>query len=73
MGIGTGMRGKDLRAFCMVARQYGVYILVRHTNEASLKYVGKAYFTQPRQIGVPMVVNEFSGGEFKTLFVGKVE
>jgi hypothetical protein len=51
MGIGTGMRGKDLRAFCMVARQYGVYILVRHTNEASLKYVGKAgYYPKPATI-----------------------
>ena len=26
-----------------------------------------------RQIGVPMVVNEFQDGEFKTLFVGSVE
>lgn len=42
-------------------------------EKTTLKYVGKAYFTQPRQIGVPMVVNEFSGGDFKTLFVGKVE
>ena len=51
MGISTGMRGKDVRAFCMVARQYGVYILVRHTNEASLKYVGKAgYYPKPATI-----------------------
>jgi len=38
-----------------------------------LKFVGTAYFTQPRQIGVPMVVNEFKGGTFQTLFVGSVE
>jgi branched-chain amino acid transport system substrate-binding protein len=38
-----------------------------------LKFVGTAYFTQPRQIGVPMVVNEFKGGDFQTLFVGSVE
>lgn len=51
MGIGTGMRGKDLRAFCMVARQYGVYILVRHTNDASLEYIGKpGYYPKPATI-----------------------
>jgi branched-chain amino acid transport system substrate-binding protein len=38
-----------------------------------LKFVGTAYFEQPRQVGVPMVVNEFKGGEFSTLFVGGVE
>jgi branched-chain amino acid transport system substrate-binding protein len=38
-----------------------------------LKYVGGAYFTQPRQIGVPMVVNVFEDGAFKTLFIGSVE
>lgn len=51
MGLGTGMRGKDLRAFCMVARQYGVYILVRHTNDASLGYIGKpGYYPKPATI-----------------------
>jgi branched-chain amino acid transport system substrate-binding protein len=38
-----------------------------------LKYVGTAYFTQPRQIGVPMVVNQVAGDKFQTLFVGSVE
>ncbi|MCL6567688.1 MAG: ABC transporter substrate-binding protein [Meiothermus silvanus] len=38
-----------------------------------LKYVGTAYFKQPRQIGVPMVVNEFRDGKFVTLFVGSVD
>ena len=42
-------------------------------EDKQLKYVGTAYFTQPRQIGVPMVVNEVSGGKFQTLFVGSVE
>lgn len=41
--------------------------------EGSLKYVGKAYFSQARQIGVPMVVNEVKDGKFETLFVGSVE
>jgi branched-chain amino acid transport system substrate-binding protein len=42
-------------------------------EDAQLKYVGTAYFDQPRQIGVPMVVNEVRDGEFKTLFIGSVE
>ena len=51
MGTGTGMRAKDLRAFCMVARQYNVYILVRHTNDASLGYIGQpGYYPKPATI-----------------------
>jgi len=44
MGIKTGMRAKDLAAFLAVARKYQVTILVRHTNEDSLGYVGKPGF-----------------------------
>jgi branched-chain amino acid transport system substrate-binding protein len=42
-------------------------------EDKPLTYVGTAYFGQKRQIGVPMVVNEFKAGEFKTLFIGSVE
>ena len=42
-------------------------------EDKPLKYVGTAYFTQPRQIGVPMVVNQVAGDKFQTLFVGSVE
>ena len=42
-------------------------------EEAQLTHVGTTDFGQKRQIGVPMVVNEVQGGEFKTLFVGSVE
>jgi branched-chain amino acid transport system substrate-binding protein len=42
-------------------------------EDQQLTYVGTDYFEQKRQIGVPMVVNEVQGGEFKTLFVGSVE
>lgn len=42
-------------------------------DEAQLTYVGTNYFGQKRQIGVPMVVNEFQDGDFKTLFVGSIE
>ena len=48
MGIGVGMRGKDLRSFLKVAREKNVIILVRHTNAESLKYVGKdGYYPKP--------------------------
>lgn len=42
-------------------------------EQKKLRYVGSAYFGQPRQIGVPMVVNVFENGQFKTLFIGSVE
>jgi branched-chain amino acid transport system substrate-binding protein len=42
-------------------------------EDKPLTYVGTAYFGQKRQIGVPMVVNEYRDGGFKTLFVGSVE
>ena len=46
-----GMRARDLRSFCLVARKYGVYLLVRHTNEASLAYIGKpGYYPKPASI-----------------------
>ena len=38
-----------------------------------LKYVGSTSFGQRRQVSVPMVVNEYQGGEFKTLFVAEVD
>jgi branched-chain amino acid transport system substrate-binding protein len=41
-------------------------------DKATLKYVGTKYFGQPRQIGVPVVVNEYHKGEFQTVFVGTV-
>jgi branched-chain amino acid transport system substrate-binding protein len=41
--------------------------------DKELRYVGKAYFQQPRQIGVPMVVNQLRNGQFETLFIGDVE
>lgn len=51
MGVGTGMRGKDLQKFLMVARQFNVIILIRHTNADSLAYVGRAgYYPKPAAI-----------------------
>ena len=41
-------------------------------DKRTLRYVGRS-FGQARQIGVPMVVQEFRGGKFQTLFVGSVE
>lgn len=51
MGIGIGMRGKDLQKFLMVAREFQVILLVRHTNAASLHYVGQpGYYPKPALI-----------------------
>lgn len=44
MGIKTGMRARDLHAFLTVARKYQVILLIRHTNEDSLRYVGQPGF-----------------------------
>ncbi|MEZ0167584.1 ABC transporter substrate-binding protein [Microvirga sp. TS319] len=42
-------------------------------GDNKLKYVGMTSFGQKRQISVPMVVNEYQNGEFKTLFIGEVD
>ena len=41
---GLGMRGKDLRTFMQVARQFNVILLIRQTNEYSLQYVDRSGF-----------------------------
>jgi branched-chain amino acid transport system substrate-binding protein len=43
------------------------------TPDAKLTYVGMTSFGQKRQVSVPMVVNEYEDGAFKTLFVGTVD
>ncbi|MDI9409209.1 MAG: ABC transporter substrate-binding protein [Candidatus Pacebacteria bacterium] len=43
------------------------------TAGAKLRYVGMTSFGQKRQISIPMVVTEYMGGSFKTLFVGEVD
>jgi hypothetical protein len=49
--VGTGMRGKDLQKLLMVARDFGVIILVRHTNAASLRYVGqRGFYPKPAAV-----------------------
>ena len=42
-------------------------------GDAKLSYVGTTSFGQKRQVAVPMVVNEYKDGAFKTLFVGNVD
>ncbi len=42
-------------------------------GDAKLKYVGSSSFGQKRQLSVPLVVNTYSDGEFKTLFVAQVD
>lgn len=41
--------------------------------DAKLTYIGMSSFGQKRQVSVPMVVNEYQDGAFKTLFVGTVD
>jgi branched-chain amino acid transport system substrate-binding protein len=43
------------------------------TDKRTLRYVGASWFNHPRQIGVPMVIQEFRGGRFQTLFIASVE
>ena len=51
MGVNAGMRGKDLQKFLMVARSHNVILLVRHTNEDSLPYVGTpGYYPKPAAV-----------------------
>lgn len=51
MGITTGMRGKDVKQFCIVAQRFKVIILVRQTNPESLTYIGKpGYCPKPAAI-----------------------
>lgn len=42
-------------------------------GDKKLKYVGTTSFGQKRQVSVPMVVNEYRDGEFKTLFIAEVD
>jgi branched-chain amino acid transport system substrate-binding protein len=42
-------------------------------DKTILRYVGQKSFNQPRQLGVPLVIDEFRDGTFKTLFVGTVD
>ena len=42
-------------------------------GDAMLRYVGTTSFGQKRQVSVPMVVNEYRDGEFKTLFITEVD
>ncbi|MBV9656441.1 MAG: ABC transporter substrate-binding protein [Acetobacteraceae bacterium] len=42
-------------------------------EKKTLRYMGQGSFGQPRQIGVPLVIEEFRDGAFKPLFVGAAE
>lgn len=42
-------------------------------GDAKMKYVGTASFGQKRQVAVPLVVNVYEDGVFKTLFVAEVD
>ncbi len=73
MGVRTGMRGKDLQKFLIVAREFGVIVLVRHTNADSLRFVEKAgYYPKPAVVKAktadvnPPPTNVFENGRKMT-------
>lgn len=74
MANSIGMRARDLRVFCMIAGKYNVYLLVRHTNEASLRYIGQpGYYPKPASIKAktadtdPPPCQYGTGGQRKTV------
>jgi hypothetical protein len=76
MGVTVGMRGKDLQKFLMVARNHNVIILVRHTNEDSLAYIGKpGFYPKPAAVKAktadmnPTPITGFGpGGKARTMY-----
>jgi hypothetical protein len=49
--IGTGMRRKDFQKFVMAAKEHRVTLMVRHTNDQSLKFVAQpGYYAKPAMI-----------------------
>jgi branched-chain amino acid transport system substrate-binding protein len=38
-------------------------------EEQTLRYIGEETFGQPRQIGVPLVINQVKNGKFETLLL----
>lgn len=42
-------------------------------GDAKMRYVGSTSFGQKRQLAVPLVVNEYQGGKFETLFIAEVD
>ncbi len=69
-----GMRGKDMRSFMIVARKYQVLILIRHTNDDSLRYINRAgFYPKPAVLKAktadfnPPSRHELVGGKVMTL------
>src|SRR5581483_9896761 len=72
MGVKSGMRGTDLQKFLMVARDFNVIILVRHTNPDSLEYVGQTGF-YPKPAIVKAKTADVNPPPLRRLVNGKVE
>lgn len=63
----------DVKAFQKEMDTFSVPNPFVKTPGAKLTYVGMTSFGQKRQLSVPMVVNQYENGAFKTLFVGTVD
>ena len=62
------MRPQDRLAFSQAARQYGLWILVRRTNPASLRYVGLAgYVPKPIECKAKTADLDVNGGQLAGL------
>ena len=63
----------DIKAFQKEMDAFSVTNPYVKGPDAKLTYVGMTSFGQKRQLSVPMVVNQYENGTFKTLFVGTVD
>lgn len=67
---GVGMRAKDARIFSIYAREQKLYLLVRHTNPDSLKYVGvNGYVPKPFYIKAKTAKSDVPKCELKGLVI----
>ena len=62
----------DVKAFQKTMNTFSAPNPFMKGNE-KLEYVGNSSFGQKRQVGIPMVVNEYRDGQFQTLFVTRVD
>ena len=63
----------DIEAFKASLPQFETANPFIKDQSVKLRWVGNSWFGQPRQISVPMVINEYRDGGFQTLFVTSVE
>jgi len=63
----------DVKEFMKTMNTFSVANPYLKDPNAKLTYVGMTSFGQKRQLSVPLVVNQYENGAFKTLFIGQVD